>query len=792
MKLFLSRTQNKAVILSDAQQSRRICGCISLSVKGTGFSPYINAPNGARTLAPEGIFFRVCLGLFLYFGALAAIPCTAQTTPTQPDQQLAPPASQPRQGKVLFSRTTDETGQTTTQTGPAVVPPQVAPKAQLAAPEVPEGALAPPQVPFTAFDLDVHLLPATQQIAVRALVTLRNDGKTPLTRIPLQISSSLNWEAIRIDTLNVAFQVATINSDADHTGQLHEAIFPLPQPLPPGQTLSLDVTYSGSITLSAQRLQSIGAPDALALHSDWDQISLPFTGLRGFGNVVWYPVVSAPVMLGDGARLFGEIGSHKLRLSGARFRLRLTVEFPHGQAPTVALVNGHSVPLAITESGSLDQSQEVASVATADSGLTTLGFEAPSLFVAIRAPHTGANLTAWALPEDTVAVSFWTAAATAVTPFLEGWLGKQPRSQLTLLDLPDPEDAPFETGALLAAPLREPGSKAYPNALNGVLVHALTHAWLLAPSSPQPPPVWLNEGVAQFMSTLWVEKQLGRDAALRTLEADRAALALAEPASPGQSLGEPLASATSPVYYRTKAAYVLWMLRDLAGDPALAAALRAYYDSAANPNSANPTTGKIDSGFALYQGTASQAAEIPTALKGHDFSRADNATNRTRALAPEGSSSGNSSAISATFESNRTPAPLEKLLEDSEYHPDLAWFFADWVVADKGLPDLTIEGVFPTSASAGNWLVAVNIANAGYAAADVPVFVRSGSGSDLRSVTQRVRVPAHGKTSARILIQGKPTQVQVNDGTVPETQAGIHITKLEELATGAPAPHTPK
>src|ERR1035441_8414577 len=94
------------------------------------------------------------------------------------------------------------------------------------------------------------------------------------------------------------------------------------------------------------------------------------------------------------------------------------------------------------------------------------------------------------------------------------------------------------------------------------------------------------------------------------------------------------------------------------------------------------------------------------------------------ALAPEGCSSGNSSTISAISEANRTPTSFEKLLEDSEYRPDLAWFFADWVDADRGLPDLTIDGVFPTSASAGNWLVAVNVSNAGYAAADVPVSVR--------------------------------------------------------------------
>jgi hypothetical protein len=656
--------------------------------------------------------------------SLAALSCAAQAVPT--------PATQPSKGQVIFSRSTDENGQATTKTGQPAAQPAIQ---MVAAPSAEDAERQ--AVTFTAFDMDVRLRPADQQIAVRALVTVRNDGKTPLSHIPLQISSSLNWERIRVNGpegqgKDAAFQVATLNSDADHTGQLHEAAIPLAHPLAPGQTLQLDVTYSGQIALSAQRLLAMGAPEDVALHSDWDQISVPFTGLRGFGNVVWYPAASLPVMLGDGARLFDEMGEHKLRLTGAHFRLRLTVEFPHGQAPTVALINGQSVPLAVTESGSLDQSQEVASVATADSGSRILGFEAPSLFVAIRTPHPGPNLTAWTLPEDNVSVEFWTTAATAVTPFLKGWLGRQPRSPLTLLDLPDPHDAPFETGALLAAPLREAGSKANPDALNGVLVHALTHAWLTLPTSSTPPPAWLNEGVAAFMGTLWVEKQQGRDAALRMMEADRAALALAEPESPGQSLGQPLAAAISPVYYRTKAAYVLWMLRDLAGDPALSAALRADSPVASNP-------------------TANGSAQNMSKDSGKPNPR----------------------------------SAFEKLLEETENHPDLAWFFADWVDADKGLPDLSINGVFPTSASAGNWLVAVHIANAGHASADVPVTVRSGSGSSLTSVTQRARVPARGQTTARILIQGKPTEVQVNDGTVPETQASVHITNLEDPAANS-------
>jgi hypothetical protein len=55
----------------------------------------------------------------------------------------------------------------------------------------------------------------------------------------------------------------------------------------------------------------------------------------------------------------------------------------------------------------------------------------------------------------------------------------------------------------------------------------------------------------------------------------------------------------------------------------------------------------------------------------------------------------------------------------------------------------------------------------------------------LTSVTQRARVPARGQTTARILIQGKPTEVQVNDGTVPETQASVHITNLEDPAANS-------
>jgi hypothetical protein len=230
-----------------------------------------------------------------------------------------------------------------------------------------------------------------------------------------------------------------------------------------------------------------------------------------------------------------------------------------------------------------------------------------------------------------------------------------------------------------------------------------------------PNPYWLNEGTANFMGTLWDDHEHHRDQALATLEAGRPALALAEPPSPGEASGQPLTHASSPVYFSTKAAYILWMLRSLVGDDALAAALRA--------SNAAGTAGAVSGAATSFQ----------TALK--------------------------------------TAAPRK----------DLKWLFADWIDADHGLPDLTIDKVFPNAVQAGNWLVSVTISNSGYAAAEVPVTVHSAT----NTTTEQVLVPARGTVTPRLLVLGKPTDVQVNDGTVPETGASVHLTTLDQQSQDA-------
>jgi hypothetical protein len=655
------------------------------------------------------LVFAPIAALGVFAGLLAAQTApqsqTSQTQAQTPAQQPAAqqqstqqPDAQPPGGKVIFSRSTDENGETTTTVGEAATL-----GAAVTAPTASDAERD--AVTFTAYDLDLHLDPAKNSMAVRALLKVRNDGKVPLAHIPLEISSTLKWERIHLDGKDVPFTLATLNADTDHTGQLHEAAVTLAQPLAAGATIEVDATYSGTITPSGQRLTALGTPDELALHSDWDEIGLDFTGLRGFGNVVWYPVAAEPVILGDGARLFDEVGEVKLRTASTRFRLRLTDEFPHGQAPAIALVNGRTVALTVIDPP--NPVEGVPGVATADTGDTTLGFTSPSLFVAMRTAYQATNATLWTVSADENNIESWTSAAAVVSPFLAGWLGAQPRSELTILDLPDPDDAPFESGALLATPIRAEGK----DQLEGVLAHALTPAWIAGAKAA--PPAWLDEGAAYFMGTLWLEKQSSRTRALESLESARSALALAEPSSPGESAGQPLALAWSPAYYRTKAAYVLWMLRDMVGDGALSAALRGYY----------------------------------------------------AALDEAGTSRESSSAS--------PDSKFEKLLESASKR-DLSWFFEDWMNADKGLPDLGLDGVYPEPAQAGNTLVAVDIANSGYASAEVPVTVSTSGPTE----TRRVVIPGRGKATVRILVLGKPTQVQVNDGSVPEIEATVHIRNL--------------
>jgi len=548
-------------------------------------------------------------------------------------------------------------------------------------------------VAITAWDLDVHLTPRDQSLEAHARVTLHNAGAEPLKLLPLQLSSSLHFETIGLQGRRLPFSTTTLNSDTDHTGQLIEAAIQPPTALAPGGTLTLDVDYGGKVELTAQRLLAIGAPEARAQASDWDRIASDFTGMRGFGNVVWYPVSSLPAVLGDGARVFNEIGRQKLMDQNATMALRITDEFMD-QPPNVAILNGDYVPL---DHPTSMPTASFPGVITTSLAARRIGFDVPSLFLARRTETSGHGVRVLATNADAQYAQNYTGAAATIEPLLRNWLGSAPSSPATILELPEPDDDPAETGNVLLTPL----SNQQPTHLTPALAHALAHAEFRSPRA------WLNEGVASFVGNLWIDSTSGHDAAMENLNAGRQALALAEPASPGQGGGQDLLHASNPVYYRTKAVYVLWMLRNLIGDKALASALQAY--------------------------------------RPHDDTQNDS---------------------------------FERLAEKFS-GSDLRWFFDNWVYQDRGLPDLSIEGVYPTAEAHQQFLVATAIRNDGYAEAYVPLTLKAGDAA----VTNWIRVPAHGQITHRMLFQQSPTEVDLNDGSVPEVSDNVH----QRIITDAPA-----
>jgi hypothetical protein len=646
----------------------------------------------------HAVILTMTLGAALAFAQQSPAPQTDQPphAPTAAPDQTADPAPPP--GKVLFSRDLDAPAEPQ-PTNPAA-PTQSDP---LAVTGAERSALT-----FTAYDLDVHLTPASAAISVRAGLTVRNDSPTPLTRLILQISSSLHWDALSTRSLPpgptapLPFATRLIDTDADHTGRMTEAVVPLPQPLAPGASVSLAALYSGSIPPSAERLTRIGAPDDQALQSDWDSIAPSLTALRGFGNVLWLPASAPPVFLGDGAKLFQSVGLARLRQSAATVRLRLAVEYV-GDPPDAAFFCGQRQPLAAISDNANLPAAESPGVATAAFDAQPLGFRSPSLFVTDRpASQTGtpSNPTLIAAVTDHYdALPAYAAAAALVEPLLTDWLGPQPLATLTVLDHPG---QPFEDDALLVRPMRADG----PATLAPALAHSLTHAWI---HSSHP---WIDEGLAQFLSILWTERTSGRAAALADLQDAARPLALIEPELPDSTLspaGSSLASATGDIFYRTKAAAVWWMLRSIVGDGALKQTLQTY---------------RLD----------------PTL--------------------------------------DRDPIGLQRALEKLS-HKDLRWFFDDWVYRDRGLPDLSIVSVTPSQLTSraglpAGWLIAVEVRNDGYAAAEVPVTVRSSTASE----TQRLRIPGRSSASTRIVFAGTPAEVEVNDGGVPETQTSLHTRQL--------------
>jgi hypothetical protein len=280
----------------------------------------------------------------------------------------------------------------------------------------------------------------------------------------------------------------------------------------------------------------------------------------------------------------------------------------------------------------------------------------------------------------------YAAAAEKVLPQIESWFGK-PTEKVQFVELPETNDAPFDSGAVRFTPFNTDDQDQPIIAMAHQLTHAAFH-------SPRP---WIDEGLANFASFLVLDDIEGRHTALAYLNAELPVLVAAESqnsqaSKPSGDAAQSLIATHDEIYYRVKAMWVWAMLRDLVGNKALHAALANY--------------------------------------------RADD---------------------------DKDPTYMQKLIA-AQNKRDLEWFFDDWVYRDRGLPELRIESAYPRQTLENTYVVAVTVENSGGAGAEIPITVRSATAEK----TETLLVPAHRKAITRIAIAGRPAEVTINNGTVPE------------------------
>jgi hypothetical protein len=320
-----------------------------------------------------------------------------------------------------------------------------------------------------------------------------------------------------------------------------------------------------------------------------------------------------------------------------------------------------------------------------------LGLDGPLLVICNFAAIQNAAGTIFAKSKQEPGAAEYAASAVKLVPEVARWV-RAPQQKIQVIQHPDQNAAPFESGTLLLTPFQTD-----PKAIDLQMVHTLTHA---AISSFRP---WINEGLAHYAQARMREVQDGRFGALTFLEQRRAALAVAEPENEGSDASRSLINSSDEVSYRTKAMFVWWMLHEMIGDDPLVKALQAYRP-----------------------------------------------------------------------EQDKEPAYVQRLIE-AQSHRNLDWFFNDWVYRDRGLPDFRVTAVYPRQNIKGGYLVTVTVENLGNAGAEVPIRLITKDGE----ITTRLEVMAKEKASARINSQVIPSEVIVNDGSVPESDLTNNIFTVQ-------------
>ena len=420
--------------------------------------------------------------------------------------------------------------------------------------ETPQKPLPPDRDAFTflVWNLDVRIDAKTESLFVRGKITMRNDSTKPQAQIPLQISSSLKWASIRRNGKAVPFSTSQLRSDLDHSGNAEEAIVSLPSPIAPRDSIELEVGYSGTVSLDTTRLIELGVPLEVRVATDFDRITPTFTCLRGVGHVLWFPVSLEPAVISDGNRVFEETSAWAVRHAVSSMTLNVAID----STPPVH-TNGQISIIRQEDRVRFDEGHQ----------WTRLGLSGPVLVGGnyreiIARKDRDAPFSVIFFPEHVAQAQDYARVIQDTLPTVTG----KSDFPASLIELPESDDATYDADTVLLTPLKTIDRKS----LEVTLAYMFAHQTLWSPRA------WIYEGVAHLAQVLMRERQDGRAAAVAYMGQRLSPLTLAESGAAGAARSNSLVNTTSEVFYRTKAMYVWWMLREIVGERALLDSLQQY------------------------------------------------------------------------------------------------------------------------------------------------------------------------------------------------------------------------
>jgi hypothetical protein len=268
------------------------------------------------------------------------------------------------------------------------------------------------------------------------------------------------------------------------------------------------------------------------------------------------------VSLSDGDAVPEAVARWKQREDGAEIKIAFTYSVMGSETLYDLLCDG-------AEGFKMQEAVGAAQELNLQCSFAPLRAAVPTFVAAPYSQIDGKDVVIHYLPDHKAGADDYSSAVEEVSTLISKWFGDHRQSadvKAHVVDLPDANDAPFESGNMLLTPLSGSDTKLLLSA-----TQKLTNIYFPSPRS------WIHDGLSSYAQVRLFEEKEGRKAAIDYLRAHRAALVELEKfSSENKSKDESLISSVDDFRVRTKSMYVWWMLRDMVGENALYAALHNY------------------------------------------------------------------------------------------------------------------------------------------------------------------------------------------------------------------------